>query len=300
MIKHAKFCVVHKHVGHYPIEAMCEVLECSRSGYYAWRNRRFREDPDAAIAEAIARCQKKNRGAYGYRRVKLWFNQKEGLVLNHKRVQRIMTKYGLQAEIRRKRRYKAHKERAYKADNIQAQDFEARKRNEKWVTDISYIRTEAGNCYLSAIKDLSDGFIVAHQLGRRNDMGIVAATLKKAKKEAAVGLILHSDQGTQYTSKVYFDLTQKYGIIPSMSRPGTPLDNAPIESFFGTLKTECIYRQRLANFEEADQVINDYVHYYNYIRIRTKDQMTPYERRRSRAGDVQILDQRFKAAYNSA
>lgn len=220
--------------------------------------------------------------------------------MNHKTVQRIMTKYGLQAEIRRKRRYKVHREKAFKADNLLARNFEASKRNEKWVTDISYIRTETGFCYLSAIKDLNDGFIVSHQLGRKNDSGIVAATLKKVKKEAANGLILHSDQGTQYTSSAYFDLTQTYKIVPSMSRPGTPIDNSPIESFFGTLKTECLYRQRLANFEEAEQIIDDYVHYYNYIRIRSKDQMTPYERRMSRGKDVQILDQQFKSAYNSA
>lgn len=286
MIKNAKFCAIHQNAGQYPIESICELLGCSRSGFYAWRKRQYRQDPDTEIAEAIARCQKENRDTYGYRRVKIWLKREVGLVLNHKTVLRIMTKFGLQAEIRRKRRYKAHWERAFKADNILARDFEAEKINEKWVTDISYIRTEMGNCYLSAIKDLKDGYIVAHKLGRKNDMGIVAATLKKAKKEAANGLILHSDQGTQYTSSVYFDLTQKYGILPSMSRPGTPLDNSPMESFFGTLKTECLYRQRLANFEEAEQIINDYVHYYNYIRIRTKDQMTPYERRRSRATDV--------------
>ena len=171
MIKHAKFCALHQNIGQYPIEDMCEVLKCSRSGYYAWRKRQNREDPDDAIAELIARCQKENRGTYGYRRVKIWLKREAGLVMNHKTVQRIMTKYGLQAEIRRKRRYKVHREKAFKADNLLARNFEASKRNEKWVTDISYIRTETGFCYLSAIKDLNDGFIVSHQLGRKNDSG---------------------------------------------------------------------------------------------------------------------------------
>lgn len=290
MIKHAKFCVVKAYLGQYPIEGMCEVLECSRSGYYAWHRRQDNDDPDDGIAETIARCQKENRGTYGYRRVKIWFWRETGRIINHKSLQRIMTKYGLQAEIRRRRRYKSHKEKAFKADNILARDFEAGKRNEKWVTDISHIRLEAGFGYLSAIKDLNGGFIVAHKLGRKNDMGLVAATLNKAKKEAADGLILHSDQGTQYTSSAYFDLTKTYGITPSMSRPGTPIDNAPIESFFGTLKTECLYRQRITSFEEAEQIIEDYVHYYNYIRIRTKDKMTPYERRRRKPADVQLLE----------
>ncbi len=182
MIKHAKFCVIHHFLGEYAIQDMCDVLGCSRSGYYAWRNRQGWEDPDDAVAEQISQCQKQNRGTYGYRRVRIWLKQKSGLIMNHKPVLHIMEKYGLLAEIRRKRRYKVHREKAFKADNILAREFAAAKRNEKWVTDISYIRTETGFCYLSAIKDLSDGFIVAHQLGRKNDMSIVDATLKKAKK----------------------------------------------------------------------------------------------------------------------
>lgn len=298
MIKHAKFCVIHHFLGQYAIQDMCDVLRCSRSGFYAWRKRQSREDPDDAVAELIAQCQQQNRGTYGYRRVRIWLKRETGLIMNHKPVLRIMEKYGLLAEIRRKRSYRAHREKAFKADNILAREFAAAKRNEKWVTDISYIRTEKGFCYLSAIKDLSDGFIVAHQLGRKNDIGIVATTLKKAKKEAADGLILHSDQGTQYTSSAYFDLTQTYGIRPSMSRPGNPIDNSPMESFFGTLKTECLYRQRLADFEEAEQIIDDYIHYYNYVRIRTQDQMTPNERRRRRIRDVSLLDQRYPVSYN--
>lgn len=289
MIKHAKFCVIRSCFGEYPLTEMCEVLECSRSGYYAWCKRQDNDDPDDDIAEEIIKCQGENRGTYGYRRVKIWIKRETGRIINHKTLQRIMTKYGLQAEIRRRHRYKNHKEKAFKADNILARDFEAGKKNEKWVTDISYIRIETGFGYLSVIKDLNGGFIVAHKLGRKNDEGLVSATLKKAKKEAADGPILHSDQGTQYTSSAYFDLTKTYGITPSMLRPGTPIDNAPMESFFGTLKTECLYRTRITSFEEAEQIIEDYVRYYNYIRIRTKEKMTPYEIRRKQA-DVQLLE----------
>ena len=202
MIKHAKFCVIRSCFGEYPLTDMCEVLECSRSGYYAWCKRWGNDDPDDEIAETIVRCQKENRGTYGYRRVKIWFRRETGQMINHKRLQRIMTKYGLQAEIRRIHRYRKHRECAHKADNILARDFEAGKKNKKWVTDISYIHTDEGYGYLSAIKDLNGGFIVAHQLGRRNDNGLVSATLKKAKKEAADGLLLHSDQGTQVRQEV--------------------------------------------------------------------------------------------------
>ena len=300
MIKHAKFCVVHRNLGQYPVQDMCRILECSSSGFYAWRKRQGRDDPDDAVAELISACQKQNWSTYGYRRVTIWLKREAGIIMNHKHVLRIMTKFGMLSEIRRRRRYKAHKEKAYKADNLLARAFDAEDRNEKWVTDISYIRTERELCYLSAIEDLHGGFVVAHKLGRKNDMGIVSDTLKMAKEEAAAGLLLHSDQGSQYTSTAYFALTQEYGIQPSMSKPGTPYDNAPMESFFGTLKVECLYRQQISSFEEAERIIDDYIHFYNYIRIRGKNQMTPFETRSILSEGVPFLERSPRRNYNAA
>lgn len=132
---------------------------------------------------------------------------------------------------------------------------------------------------MSAIKDLYDNFIVAYETGTSQDTQLVLRTIKKAKKEVANGLVLHSDQGFQYTSTGYSKLTQQYEILPSMSRVGTPLDNAPIENFFGILKTECVKRQKIQTFAEAKKLIDDYVHFYNYERIQLKTKQTPYETR---------------------
>jgi transposase InsO family protein len=129
------------------------------------------------------------------------------------------------------------------------------------------------------IKDLYDNFIVAYEMGMVQDNALVHRTVKQAKRMVADGLVLHSDQGSQYTSKEYFEQTKSYGIMPSMSRPGTPLDNACAENFFSTLKTECIYRNKPATNEEARLLIDEYINFYNYHRIQLKTKLTPYEKR---------------------
>ena len=261
---------------------MCNILQCSKSGYYDWSNRLNREDKDDLIADWIFDWQAKADHSYGYRRIKDWLLRDKGIIINNKAVLRIMVKYGLLSEIRRKKKYKNHLEKANKANNILAGDFKTNNKSTKWVTDITYVYGDSGIYYLSAIKDLYDGFVISHKLGKSEDAGLVAATLEIAKKEVADGLILHSDQGTQYTSSVYNNLIKDYGITQSMSRAGTPLDNAPIESFFGTLKCECLYRHKPRDFEHAAQLIDDYIYFYNYIRLQSKSKMTPYEKRMER------------------
>ena len=132
-------------------------------------------------------------------------------------------------------------------------DFKATRPNQKWVTDITYILTQQGWAYLSTIKDLFDSFIVAHQLGQQNSVCLVTNTLKQAKRKEKVtdGLLLHSDQGTQYTSQAYFVLTREYNITPSMSRHGNCWDNAPMENFFGHLKEEALHQLTTPTFEQA-------------------------------------------------
>jgi putative transposase len=200
---------------------------------------------------------------------------------NHKAVLRIMNKYNMLAEIRRRRRYVACGQSLFRYDNILSRRFEAEKLNNIWVTDVSYIHTQQGVLYLSAIKDLHDGFIVAHKTAVDLNFRLVDKTLKAAleKEKIADGMILHSDQGFQYTSLGYYSLTKEYGIKPSMSRRGNCFDNACIENFFGILKTECIYRAKIATLEEARLLIDEYVYFYNYERIQLKTKLTPYEKR---------------------
>ena len=138
-------------------------------------------------------------------------------------------------------------------------DFHASKPNSKWVTDISYIHTRQGVLYLSIIRDLYDNSIVACKTGTEQTVNLVLDTIrlamKQEKEKVAVELQLHSDQGAQYASQAYFKLTQTYGITPSMSRRGTPYNNAMAENFFSILKTECIYRHKPAAFSQANELI---------------------------------------------
>ena len=150
--------------------------------------------------------------------------------------------------------------------NLLNRNFTADRPNQKWVTDISYIRTGQGFLYLSVIRDLYDNSIVAYKTGTEQNNNLVL-------------LQLHSDQGFQYTSQAYFKLTQEYGITPSMSRRGNPYDNALAENFFSILKTECIYRQKIPTFEEARSLIDDFIFFYNHQRIQTKTKLTPLELR---------------------
>ena len=163
--------------------------------------------------------------------------------------------------------------------------FNAEDPNQKWVTDISYIQTQEGVLYLSMIRDLYDRSIVAYRTGTSQTINLVLDTIhlamKSVKTESRRELHLHSDQGFQYTSQAYFDLTKEYGILPSMSRRGNCYDNALAENFFGILKTECIYRHKPETFEEANKMIDDYIYFYNHERIQLKTGLSPLSLRQS-------------------
>ena len=161
-------------------------------------------------------------------------------------------------------------------------DFKADRPNQKWVTDISYIPTKQGFLYLSVIRDLYDNSIIAYKTATQQTINLVLNTIRAAKrKEKVTGeLQLHSDQGFQYTSHAYFNLTQSYGITQSMSRRGNPYDNALAENFFSILKTECIHRIKLQSFNEARKVIDEYIYFYNNQRLQLKTKLTPIEYRR--------------------
>ncbi|HIR47646.1 MAG TPA: IS3 family transposase [Candidatus Caccousia avicola] len=164
-------------------------------------------------------------------------------------------------------------------------EFHADRPNRKWVTDISYIHTKQGVLYLSMIRDLYDNSIVAYKTGTQQTVSLVLDTvrlaMKQEKKRVAAELHLHSDQGFQYTSQAYFQLTKQYGITPSMSRKGNPYDNAMAENFFSILKTECIYRHKPASFCEANEMIDRYIDFYNHERIQLKTGEAPLARRLS-------------------
>ena len=217
--------------------------------------------------------QNKTDKTYGYRRVWKWLKDRN-IKRNPKTVLRIMKKYGLLSEIRRRRKWVNLGQQIHRYQNLLKRQFRADRPNAKWVTDISYVHTKEGVLYLSMIRDLYDNSIVAYKTASRQTVNLVLDTIrlamKKEKKRVAAELQLHSDQGFQYTSQAYFKLTQSYGIMPSMSSKGNPYDNAMAENFFSILKTECLYRHKPKTFKEANDLIDRYIHFYNHERIQNK------------------------------
>ena len=272
-----KYLVIYRHKEKYTISEMCRFFKVSRSGYYDFVKRMERPDRDLPLAEQIKECQQEVKRTYGYRRVQIWLERK-GIYKNPKTVLRVMQKYNLLSVVRRKK-YQHCGEYLHRYPNLLDRDFHAVRPNQKWVTDISYIKTGQGFLYLSVIRDLYDNSIVAYKTGTEQNINLVLSTIREAKRKEKVTaeLQLHSDQGFQYTSHAYFKLTQSYGIIPSMSRRGNPYDNALAENFFSILKTECIYRAKPRTYEEARLLIGEYIHFYNYQRIQLKTKLTPME-----------------------
>lgn len=275
-----KYKVIYRHKETYSIGEMCRFFGVSRSGYYGFVKRMEVPSKDLPLAEKIRECQAECKSTYGYRRVQIWL-ERHGMHYNPKTVLKVMNKYSLLSVVRRKR-YVKYGELLHRYPNLLNRNFAADRPNQKWVTDISYIRTGQGFLYLSVIRDLYDNSIVAYKTGTEQTIHLVLNTIRAAKRNEKVTaeLQLHSDQGFQYTSQAYFKLTQEYGITPSMSRRGNPYDNALAENFFSILKTECIYRVKLASFAEARKTIDDYIYFYNNQRIQTKTKLTPLEKRR--------------------
>ena len=274
-----KYQVIFKHKDKYSINSMCKFFEVSRGGYYAFLKRMDIPDRDLPLAEKIKKCQEESHRTYGYRRVHIWL-ERQGIQRNPKTILRVMQKYNLLSVVRRKK-FHYCSQYLHRYPNLLNREFTAEKPNQKWVTDISYIKTVQGFLYLSIIRDLYDNSIVAYKTDKEQSIKLVLDTIKAAKRKEKITaeVQLHSDQGFQYTSQAYFNLTQSYGITPSMSRRGNPYDNALAENFFSILKTECIHRVKLATYEEASLLIGEYINFYNNYRIQSKTKLTPLEKR---------------------
>lgn len=262
---------------------MCTFFGISRAAYYAWRKRIERPDPDEERLHQVLEAYEASHKTYGYRRIGLWLRQKLNVIINHKAVLRLMNRLGIHSIARQRKIYRQTSQwdghHVYK--NVLNREFGATQANQKWVTDITYIHTQQGWAYLSVIKDLFDGFLVAHCLSLSNSVALVTRTLRLAKEKEKVtdGLILHSDQGHQYTSHAYHVLMQQYSITPSMSRRANCWDNAPMENFFSHLKEEALRHIKSPSFGEVKHIVDEYVFFYNYERIQLKTRQTPYQKR---------------------
>ena len=274
-----KYRVIERFREKYAIEDMCRVFEVSRSGYYAWRKRQQYAPKDQWLVDFIIECQKKCKCTYGCRRVKRWIARFKGRQVNLKAILRIMRKLDMLSQIRRRRPYTHYKQDSFRYNNLLNRQFHQDKPNRFWVTDITYIPISGRMLYMCAVLDLCGRAVLAWRIGDDMTSSLVTDTVKDAliREKVAGGLALHSDQGSQYTSKAYFDLSQEYHFSPSMSSPGCPYDNAAMENFFGTLKSECLHRTHCSSKADVVQIVSEYVHFYNYERINLKDGLTPVE-----------------------
>jgi putative transposase len=256
----------------YSVQALCKLAEVSRSGYYKWLRRSpektRKQQEDEQLLAWLKEGYQAVKGIYGYPRMTAWLRRRHSCTVNHKRVYRLLKQAGLQSRIRRKKRFFKAVCEGNKTDNTLNREFTAERPNEKWVTDITYLPYQGKHLYLSTIKDLFSKEIVAYQISERNDLQLVLDTLDQAvKKEGVTGILIHSDQGFQYTSHKYKNVLQEYKMIRSMSRRGNCLDNACMENFFGHLKAECLYINRFESKEKLVQEVQSYIHFYNEERI---------------------------------
>ena len=250
---------------------MCAVLNISPKTYYKYRNK---EDPDYYDYLIIKEIFDESKGTYGYRRIVDGLLLKYGVIMNGKKVLRIMKKYNLMAKYIRKAKTKHNNERI--EDNVKPnllnRKFTTDTLNKVWDTDVTYLIFKGSREYLSTIIDLYDRHVVAYVISKRNDLKLVMDTLNKAlaKEKDVNGLIIHSDQGFQYTSYEYKAICESKGIQISMSRKGTPIDDSPIESWHALLKKETLYNNNISSLQEYIQLVEDWILFYNTNRIKGK------------------------------
>jgi len=262
-----RYGFIEAHRNDYAIKMMCRVLGVSRSGYYAWRSRppSSRAQANQELLKHIKLVHQDSRQTYGSPRIHAELRE-QGLQCNQKRVARLMRLHGIQAKQRR--RYKLTTRvnpRRAAAANLLNRHFKAEHVNQKWVADITYVSTHEGWLYLAVVLDVFSRQIVGWSMSNRLKTNLVADALKMAllQRQPPPGLIHHSDRGSQYTSRDYQALLSRHHIRASMSGTGNAFDNAMMESFFATLKTECVDR-RFQTRSEARLTIFEYIEvFYN-------------------------------------
>ncbi|TRY22098.1 IS3 family transposase [Brevibacillus sp. LEMMJ03] len=274
----ARFRTIEKMNHKYPIIMLCKIAEVSRSGYYKWKaareSRKTRIEQDTNVKEHILAIHRL-RPYFGYKRMRTALH-KEGVLVNHKKVRRLMRELGIRSVIRKKRPFAGRKPSVV-FPNVLNREFTAETILKKFVTDITYIRIGHDFVYLSVILDLCNKEVVAWELSARNDLQLVLDTVKQLNAKNA---ILHSDQGFQYTTKSYRDLLEEKELMGSHSRRGNCFDNACIESFFSHLKTEKLYLAKPDSEAAARKCVAEYIDYYNNERFQKKlGDLSPVEYR---------------------
>lgn len=266
-----KYKFVEQHKQEFPIVVMCCVLGVSESGFYAWRKRPTcqRQREDAQITQEIQQVFTSHQGRYGSPRIHQELHD-QGRGIARKRVARLMREAALSARRKPRRVLTTKRDATHPvAPNLLNREFTATEPNKKWVTDITYIPTVQGWLYLAVILDLYSRMVVGWSMSGNCDEELVEQALDQAlaRRRPKAGLLHHSDRGSQYTSRAYQLCLEQSGIIVSMSRKGNCWDNSVMESFFGTLKDECVGSIIYSSHDEARLALFTYMEvYYNRIR----------------------------------
>lgn len=265
----------------YPVALMCRVFEVSESGYYVWRDRPLspRARENARLEIEIRAAHQRTRETCGPERLQRDLAD-HGIRVGVDRIKRLRKKLGLRCK--QKRKFKVTTDSRHTlpvAPNLLERDFSVSAPNRVWVSDITYVPTDEGWLYLAGLKDLFNGELVGYAMSKRMTKHLVMQALFRASgtKRPAAGLIHHSDRGSQYCAQEYRGLLAQFGMTASMSRKGDCWDNAPMESFWGTLKNELVHHRRFHTRAQAVQEITEYIEiFYNRQRKQARlDYLSP-------------------------
>lgn len=281
-----KYAWIDAHRDGYGVSRLCRVLGVSRSGYCQWRNRppSQRAQANAALDAEVAAIHRASRSSYGRPRIVAQLRS-QGKHIGAERVRRSLQRQGLRPVYKRPYRVTTDSNHGLPvAPNLLQRRFDGWSANQAWVTDITFIATAEGWLYLAAILDLASRRIVGWSMSERINAELVCQALQSAcwQRKPPAGLILHSDQGSQYASRAYRALAASWGMVVSMSRRANAWDNAPMESFFKTLKVERIYQTRYETRAQARLDIVDWIEgYYNRQRLHSSTgYLTPVQAER--------------------
>ena len=267
-----RFRFIEDHRADYPVRIMCGVLDVSPAGYYAWRSRpeSQRSAANRELVDDITRVHRDTRGRYGSPRIHVELKD-DGRGVSRGRIERLMRRHGIRAIMARPRRARTTDSRHDHpiAPNLLNRNFSAAAPNQVWLTDITYVETDQGWLYLAAVMDLYSRRIVGWAMDDhlRTELPLAALNMAISTRRPGANLIHHSDRGVQYASTDYRAALRSAGMQASMSRRADCYDNAPMESFFHTLKTEQVYHQQYATRDQAKSDIFAYIEgFYNRTR----------------------------------
>ena len=266
-----------------PIKYLCKVYDLPESSYYYHKGQEKSKNREGLLSlkKEIRRIYELRNGCYGYRRITMELNKTKGVHYNPKKIHRLCKELGLQSTIRRKKHKKY--EPGQISENLLAQNFYSEKPCKKLVTDITETRVDNVKYYICAVLDLFNREILGYSIGKSANTELVTKALSESlsKNKRIKKIIVHSDQGKQFTSFIFKKLITDNGHLPSNSRKGNCLDNAVMENFFGHFKSELIYNKKITSEEMFYEDVKNYMFFYNNVRIQNKTKMSPVEVRQN-------------------